>query len=328
MDNLIDIYLITYNRKNKLNMTLKKILSKNSPIRNYNITIIDNASDDGTDELLLEYSKKHKNLIYIRNKINIGGNASIARTIERAAIKGKKYFWILCDDDDLDWSEWNNVEQAIKEDYDAILVESKCVFNENNIPYILNTSTFLPAVIYKTENVTSQVLQNAYCNIYCGFPHLAIMTHLINNGKRFHIASRNIIHQNIFYEFKKGCNDEIHFRQAISHLFPDFINSFQLIKNKTLRKKCCDVLWIDKNFYYSMKVFWKSDALYKYNICDIFNGIGYRQKFQFIFAGLQVLIERILKCLFSIKNSNDKSHKHITILGTKIKVKRKKTVKL
>lgn len=320
----LQIYLVTYNREQKLIKTLEKIFSDDSPIKDFEITIIDNASDDNTEELLLKYSKEYSNITYLRNKINIGGNANIAKAIEMAAVKGKDYFWILCDDDDINWSEWNNVEKDIEKGYDAILVEAKCVFDNDNIPYILNTSTFLPAVIYKTNNITSQVLQNVYCNIYSGFPHIPIMISLINNNKTIHIASRNIIHQNMLNEFTRGCNDEIHFRQAISHLFPDFINSFQLIKDKKLRRKCCNVLWIEKSFYFSMKVFWKSDALYKYNICDIFNGLSYRQKLQFIIAGIQVLIENILKFIFSIKNSPDKSHKCLKILGVKANLRRKK----
>ena len=51
----LQIYLITYNRKIQLEHTLKQILAKDSPIRNFDITILDNASTDGASELIDEY---------------------------------------------------------------------------------------------------------------------------------------------------------------------------------------------------------------------------------------------------------------------------------
>ena len=74
------------------------------------ITILDNASTDGTSDLIKEYFKKFPNIVHIRHNRNIGGNANIVRAFESAT---KEYLWILCDDDFYCWDYWNELEQAI-----------------------------------------------------------------------------------------------------------------------------------------------------------------------------------------------------------------------
>ena len=98
----LQLFLITYNRKKKLQFTLDSLL--NSPVAKYDITVLDNASTDGTSEMLDEYAEKHENIKHVRHNVNIGGNANICRAFEMAASCGKKYAWILCDDDRYDWS--------------------------------------------------------------------------------------------------------------------------------------------------------------------------------------------------------------------------------
>lgn len=102
----LDIFLITYNRVDKLKDIVSDILSDNSPIKNCSITFLDNCSTDGTSEFLKELVKKYVNIIHIRHKANIGGNANIVRALEYVS---KKYFWILCDDDTIDFRYWNEI---------------------------------------------------------------------------------------------------------------------------------------------------------------------------------------------------------------------------
>ena len=63
------ISLVTYNRKDYLKRTLDKLLEDSSPLRNVDITILDNASDDGSSELIDEYCLKYSNLVHIKHKI-------------------------------------------------------------------------------------------------------------------------------------------------------------------------------------------------------------------------------------------------------------------
>ena len=308
----LQIFLITYNRKKKLQFTLDSLLG--SPVADFDMIILDNASTDGTSEMLDDYAKKHKNITHIRHKTNIGGNANICRAFEMAASCGKKYAWILCDDDRYDWSNWDAVERAMAEQYDAILLEHKVVFPENNkLPYIINTMAFLPSTIYKTKNITSQVIQNMYVNLYTSFPHLALGAHLININAKFFVLEKSIVEQEIRMAFLKGTNKEIHHRQRNVNLFSGYINSYQMIHNKKLRYKCCEVLSIGRSFSRSMMYFLKHNKMYKYNIFDVWCGISGKQKAIFVLTGMKLVFKKLVKFIFSV------DHDHFIVFGFKIK---------
>lgn len=331
LEDILDIFLCTYNRKMLLEKTLKSLLSPESPIRKLPITILDNASTDGTSELIEEYCLRFPNIRHIRNNRNISGNANIAKAFEMAK---KQYFWVLCDDDSYDWSSWDEIEQVLlSKEYDCILTERKIDFTNQDLPYIINSLAFVPCGIYKTSNITDTVMSNIESNIMYSFPHLALGCSLLNHHKQFYIPERSIIIQNVNMEFTKGIRDEIHFRQAHVNLFSGYINSYQMIKDKKLRKKCCDVLWVGKSFYYSMKEFFRTNGLFPYNISDVFWGISFSQKIWFVLAFLRIcILSKIIHALmpksigqfiFSLHNSKDKKHKIIQFMGFKLKIKRK-----
>ena len=278
----LHIYIITYNRVLKLKKTLQQIFSEDSPLKDLQITILDNASNDGTKDLINNFKIKFPNIEYIRHKINIGGNANIARALEKAASSDEDYFWILCDDDNYNFTNFKEVENAIMHGYDAIIVERKCDFSENDLPYIVNTMSFIPSTIYKRINLTCQVLQNAYCNIFLSFPHLALGCHLLNNKKSFYIGPQ-IIYQNINFAFVRGCNQDAHPRIKNVNLFSSYIASYQMIKDKKLREKCCNTLWIGKSFFYSIKNFLRSKPDMT-NIFEVVQGLSLKQKIIFLAA--------------------------------------------
>ena len=114
----LEIILITYNRKEYLENTLKQIFASSSPLSGLDITILDNKSNDGTSELVQKYSKRYSNIKHVINNRNIGGNANIARAFE---IASKKYVWVLCDDDNYDFTHFDEVVEGMKNNVDVIL---------------------------------------------------------------------------------------------------------------------------------------------------------------------------------------------------------------
>ena len=158
----LEIFLVTYNRKDELSKTLESIFSKDSPIKNLNITILDNNSSDGTSELIKEYCVQYKNIKHIRNNRNIGANANIARCYELA---NKEYMWILCDDDIYNWSSWNEVEEAIISHKDMIMV-AKYALNNYLKTNLLIQATFVPSMIINTSILDNTCIRNIYDNIY------------------------------------------------------------------------------------------------------------------------------------------------------------------
>ena len=352
--NKLEIILLTYNRKEYLKKTLEQLFRLTSPIRdNYDITILDNASTDGTSELIVQYCKLHPRLKHIRHAQNIGGNANI---IEAMKLAQREYVWILCDDDMYDWSYWYKVIEAMDRDEDVIVVERN--FPSHNIPreIIPNELGFVPAAIYKTKLITSEVIQNAYINIYNSFPHLALVCDIFNKNIKISVMEHNIVKQGWCLkndkEYVRGFNDTIHPKQMHVNLFLGYVASYQMLKDKSFRYKCCENLWIGKSFYYSVQAFLRQNKGYIPNLIEFYLSISLRQKMIFLYAlairclffvvpkykkkGKNINIrlgsfktkiwsKHLLETFFSAKNSKNKKYKIITILGLKIKFKRHKT---
>lgn len=244
----LQIYLITYNRKDYAKRTLDYILDETSPIKDFNITILDNASTDGTSEMLEDYCKRFKNLKHVRHEVNIGGNANICRAYEMAATCGKKYFWVICDDDKYDFSNWKEVENCIRNNEDAICLCDYVFPNKKSkkdLSYLLVQLTFVPAGIYKTELITDYIITNMYVSIYTMFQQLCIVCNLTNNDKPIHILEKPIVFNGMHYKdhckdasYTRGVNKkETLFRKLNTTWILGFSNILTLLKDKKLAQK-------------------------------------------------------------------------------------------
>ena len=92
---LLSIGIPTYNRKKRLEKSIKTILNYSNDIL---ILIIDNASTDGTFAMMSQF-KDNSNIIYIRNDKNIGYEKNINKVI----FESKQYsdYTLYLGDDDL-----------------------------------------------------------------------------------------------------------------------------------------------------------------------------------------------------------------------------------
>lgn len=189
---VLEIILITYNRKRYLKRTLEQLFAENSPVRNINITILDNVSTDGSFEVIQEYAQKFPNLRHIRHNRNIGGVANSLRAFEMAT---KKYIWVLCDDDRYDWSNWGEVENAIEREEELICVSRYALADEDKdkLEHQMFQLTFIPAGIYKTTTITDASLRNAYDHIHSLLPQSCFVIGLINAGKRIYVIDKAIV---------------------------------------------------------------------------------------------------------------------------------------
>ena len=319
--NDLEIILITYNRKKHLKSTLSQLFSEDSPIKDFKFTILDNKSTDGSSELIQEYVNKYPNIKHIRHNRNIGGNANIARAFEIAA---EKYVWVLCDDDEYDWTHWSDVEYAVNEDYDLIVV-SNYLNPGKNTPQLVKQLTFVPAGIYKTEYITDTVMVNANFNISNMFPQFAIFSKFINENKRIYICKNWIANMcpNAGYEsYTRGLDNDKN--KYMNDMFWQigFLNSVQLIKDKKLRTDIIDNMHLDnKDLLYNFAQMFSINKLdfnnSLKNLFDAFCAINFRQKIVFIFAFLYPYkyIGK-LKIQITLLNLNFKTQKKVTNLIT------------
>lgn len=92
---LLSICIPTYNNCERLHEVLRSILYYN--LRKAKIIVFDNASDDGTEEMMQQFENVEE-VIYLRNDENLGFDGNMLRVIE----EGKKYslysLWLGSDD--------------------------------------------------------------------------------------------------------------------------------------------------------------------------------------------------------------------------------------
>jgi abequosyltransferase len=117
---LLTIAIPTYNRSEFLRQLLGSLLEQ---VRNQNrveLLISDNASTDGTEELVGEMQHDGTRLIYLRNSQNIGPDANFLQCFESAS---GKYVWIIGDDDlVLPGAVDHVVEHLSRDEYDLAYV--------------------------------------------------------------------------------------------------------------------------------------------------------------------------------------------------------------
>ena len=93
MNNKTCAVVVTYNRKTLLEQALTHLLQQTCPC---DILVVDNASTDGTDELVKTFEDKR--ISYYNTGKNIGGAGGFNIGMRKAVEAGYKYVWVMDDD--------------------------------------------------------------------------------------------------------------------------------------------------------------------------------------------------------------------------------------
>jgi len=237
----LQIILITYNREMHLQRTFEQLFAENSPIKGYDILVLDNNSTDGTEAIVKELMEIHPNVNYKKNRRNVGISGNIAKAIEMAE---KDYVWIICDDDRYDFSNWAEVEKAIENEEEAICVATFVISeeNRNRDDFKLFQMTFLPSLIIKTSNFTNTVMQNVFDNIYALFPHLCAPISVVNQGKSIYLVEKAIVSNgmdiaNTDCSYIRGQkSEELYQRTRTMNWIVGYVNLCSNIKDSELRR--------------------------------------------------------------------------------------------
>ena len=99
------VIIVTYNPKKWIEKCFTSIENCSIPL---NVIVIDNGSNDGSQEII---KKKHPNIIFIQNKENLGFGKANNIGIEIAYKKNADYFFLLNQDV---WLENDTIENLIK----------------------------------------------------------------------------------------------------------------------------------------------------------------------------------------------------------------------
>ena len=268
----LQIIVITYNRCKLFEKTLNTLLAPDSPVKDFNILVLDNNSTDDTAIIVQEKQKNKDNLSYIKNKYNLGIGGNIAKALEVASMQ---YVWILADDDIIDWSAWPFVEEAVEQGKEIIsasradyLIKER---GEHDIPTSLLHLTFVSSSIYKTSIITDTTMANIINNIYTLFPHLVPPIEHINKGGEIYILPKSLVKNGMLPEtdcsYIRGYeSDTLYLKQRTMSWIVGYANIISHIKDKKLRQAILQLPihreihkgWL--NFYNAMyNWYWKYD---------------------------------------------------------------------
>lgn len=289
----LEILIPTYNRKPYIKHTLEQLTAPDSPVKDCSITVLDNASTDGSSEIIAEFAKKFTNIKHIRHHKNIGGNANITRAYEMATTP---YVWVVCDDDSFKWDAWPEIATALATDeYDLLLTRKDDLQGTSDIAKIVRQCTFVPAGIYRTGIITNGVLMNMYNNIPNMFPHLALICEILNKKGRIFLPQGEIMDKCTLDIVYSG--DDWNTRGAEKSYLPSsarnmfwtvgFLNSLQMIEDPKLRTYVLEHVGKHGFFGYIFGSFRKNYTHYNGNKLNedlVKNDLNFTQRIKFFFA--------------------------------------------
>lgn len=243
----LEILIPTYNRKPHITRTLTQLTAPESPVRLCSITVLDNASTDGSSDVIADFAQKFPNIKHLRHAKNIGGNANITRAYELAT---KPYVWGVCDDDSFRWEAWPEIETALATgSYDLLLTRKDDLKGTSDIARIFRQCTFVPAGIYRTGLITASVLIKMYNNIPNMFPHLALISEVLNRQGTIFLPQGEIMDVCTF-DIKtsgdewttRGAQQKDYIPPITAQMFwtVGFLKSVQLVQDKKLRAYILD----------------------------------------------------------------------------------------
>lgn len=206
LHDILEIVLITYNRCAYLKSTLESI--QKSSFSGCKITVFDNCSVDLSSEIVCSFMPLFPNLVYHRNRLNIGGNPNYLKAIESST---SEYTWVLCDDDKLVFDHCDDVVVAVEScDYDLIEVGANSSINREWPRGLATTAqhlvdigldfynglSFFPAYIFRTNLFDSHCFCWGYKNIDRLYPQFEFINKSIRENFSIYLAKNRIVTRN------------------------------------------------------------------------------------------------------------------------------------
>lgn len=197
----LSIFVITYNRCVELLATLKQL--RDSPWAKCKITVLDNCSTDDTMEVVRNIQQIFPALTYIRNDINIG---PAANAIQPFLMSQTPYTWILCDDDELDFSQVADIEEALTSRRPRLAMvgghpethrrgaegfATPQMLLDSGVNYYRDNS-FLPSTIYETDFARQHVC-DCYRFCYFNYPHVAIGLAAVMESQLVYVSKNSLV---------------------------------------------------------------------------------------------------------------------------------------
>lgn len=158
---LVSVLIPTYNRKKLLTRAIESVRSQD--YQNLEIYVSDNASTDGTFEIMKEYMKIDNRIIYNKRDKNMG---PLYNGSEAYSHLNGKYAILLCDDDYfISKTFFSNAVKVMEENDNIVIVRGivKCLNENTNNIFIdtYNSKEYIKGIDY----LLNYANHNGYDNI-------------------------------------------------------------------------------------------------------------------------------------------------------------------
>jgi len=148
----ISIIIPAFNSENCLEKAISSVLAQNFK-EQYEIIIVNDCSDDDTENIILNFKNKFENFIYIKNEKNLGVNESRNKAISIA--KGK--YIVFLDSDDEWMPEKLRIQyEKMNENEDVVLSFTDFSIYNDKEEYICNNFDYWN--YFKKNNNESKVI--------------------------------------------------------------------------------------------------------------------------------------------------------------------------
>lgn len=185
--------VVTHNRKELLNKCIESLLRQD--YSKFEILIVDNASNDGTEESIQQYIKDKK-VQYINTGSNLGGAGGFNYGMKKAIELGFDYIWIM-DDDTIPYK--NALEELIKADQ---VLEGKYGFLsstalwEDGTPCIMNRQKITKDWYNYSQYLRQGLLKTYYATFVSFFIKTSVVKDIGLPIKEFFIWGDDVEYSN------------------------------------------------------------------------------------------------------------------------------------
>jgi glycosyltransferase involved in cell wall biosynthesis len=160
--NMIDLIIgiPSYNGANTIGISISSIINQVEELNEeIEVLILDNASEDETQEVIKSYSSRYKFIKYFRNIKNVGADKNFELCIKRS---NGKFVWLLSDDDEIRNGRIRKVLNIIKKNPYLTVVfvnyESVYLLNCNKEVLCKTMDEFFEKTLFKSTLVSSNVI--------------------------------------------------------------------------------------------------------------------------------------------------------------------------
>ena len=251
MEPLLTIAIPTYNRVEKLKISLKKVLDYTKGHDEIELFVSDNASTDGTKEYVESIQKENSNLKYYRNTENLGFDGNFLNCFRKAQ---GKYLWMLSDDDSLMENAVDTVLYVIEQN-PVMVFCNPCletgqdigVLEEGGILFLEDKNVFLKSIGIYVTFLSSLIYNMSFVRKIDD-----LEKYKGDNIIQSHVAINIMQYKGTYVLIKEHC---IH--KSAGGISCDFYQTFfygvkKLIWNTAL-KSGFDASILNRIFYYTLK---------------------------------------------------------------------------